>query len=147
MGKRGKRQGRGRRGGGRRGGRGPAGGAGAGGGGGRLGASPAPPAGGWADLPWDLLETVARAVPAGDRLWFCLVCRRWAAAGAEVAPAAWKKALPAGELTRTYGPDTAASVVRAAEVMEGVLEGAAQKRFKNYMCQYSADGGHLEVLQ
>ena len=85
-------------------------------------------------------------MPAGDRLCLCLVCRRWAAARAKVAPAAWKKALPAGELTQTRGPDAGASVVRTAEEMVGVLERAAQKRFKNHLCQYSADGGHLEVL-
>jgi len=96
MGKRGKRQGRGPRGGGRRGGRGPAGGAGAGGGGGggRPGAGPAPFAGNWADLPRDLLEAVARAVPADNRLCFRLVCRRWAGAGKAVAPGAGEELLP-----------------------------------------------------
>ena len=56
-----------------------------GGAGGALG--PAPPAdsppGGWADLPRKVVETVARAVPAGDRLCFRLVCKSWAAAGVE----------------------------------------------------------------
>ena len=97
------------------------------------------------------MEAVARAVLAGDRLWFRLVCRRWAAAGAEVAPVAGKKALPAGKVTRTCGPDAAASVARAAEVMVGVFKGPrsfwGQKKFKNYLCQYSANGGHLEVFQ
>ena len=56
--------------------------------GGRKGApGPAPladsPPGGWADLPRKVVETVARAVPAGDRLWFRLVCKSWAAAGVE----------------------------------------------------------------
>ena len=32
-----------------------------------------------ADLPQELLEACARAVPAGDRFWFRLVCRSWAA--------------------------------------------------------------------
>ena len=124
MGKHGKRQGRGPRGGGRRRGRGPAGGAGAGagagagggGGGGRPGAGPAPPAGGWADPPRDLLEAVARAVPA-DRLWFRLVCRRWAAAGAEVPPAAGEEHLPPGKGTRTNVADAVASVARANDVL------------------------------
>ena len=41
----------------------------------------------WAGgLPPELLEAVARAVPAGDRLWFRLVCRNWAEAGAGAAP-------------------------------------------------------------
>ena len=42
------------------------------------GALPARP---WADEhPLELLEAVARAVPAGDRLWFCLVCQSCGAA-------------------------------------------------------------------
>ena len=46
----------------------------------------------WAGgLPPELLEKVARAVPAGDRLCFRLVCKSWAAAGAAVA------AVPPGE--------------------------------------------------
>ena len=150
MGKRGKRRGRGPWGGGRRGGRGPAGGAGAGAGGGgsggRPGAGPAPPAGVWADLPRDLLEAVARAVPAGNRLWFRLVCRRWAAAGAAVAPEPRKKPLPPGKVTRTFGPDAAASVARA-EMVLGVLEGPAQERFKSNLCLCSAKGGHLKLFQ
>ena len=113
--------------------RGPAGGAGAGAGGGRPAAGPAPPAGGWADLPRDLLEAVARAVPAGDRLWFRLVCRRWVAAGAEVAPAAGGKRPPPGEVTRTRGADAAASVARTKMVL-GVLDGSVRGRFKGHMC-------------
>jgi len=131
-------------GGGRRGGRGPAGGAGAGGG--RPAAGPAPPAGGWADLPRDLLEAVARAVPAGDRLWFRLVCRRWVAAGAEVAPAAGGKRPPPGEVTRTRGAEAAASVARA-KIALGALDGSARERFKSGLCRYAAKGGHLAVLQ
>ena len=103
------------RGGGRRGGRGPAGSVG--GGGGRPGAGPAPPAGGWADLPRDLLEAVACAVPLGDRLWFRLVCRRWAAAGAEVPPAAGEEHLPPGKGTRTNVADAVASMARANDVL------------------------------
>ena len=114
MGKRGKRQGRGPRGGGRRGGRGPAGSVG--GGGGRPGAGPAPPAGSWADLPRDLLEAVARAVPPGDRLCFRLVCRRWAAAGKAVAPGAGEEQLPPGKVTRTPMLDMVASVARVKTV-------------------------------
>ena len=38
----------------------------------------------WAGgLPTELLEKVARAVPAGDRLCLRLVCKSWAAAGVE----------------------------------------------------------------
>ena len=87
--------------------RGPAGGAGAGaaGGGGRPGAGPAPPAGGWADLPRDHLEVMARAVPAGDRLWFRLVCRRWAAAMTAVVQAVGEEQLLPGKVTRTCGAD------------------------------------------
>ena len=60
---------------------------------------PAPsPRAPWADEhPLELLEAVARAVPARDRLWFCLVCQRCGAArtrsrasGAQEAPAAGK---------------------------------------------------------
>ena len=63
-----------------------------------------------ADLPPELLEKVARAVPAGDRLWFRLVCRSWAAAGARVAPAEGERPLRQGKVTRTrmadlYGRD------------------------------------------
>ena len=92
-------------------GRGPAGGAGAGGA--RSGPGPAGPAGpapaparDWAGgLPRDLLEAVARAVPAGDRLFFRLVCRSWAAAGARVAPAEGERPLPQGKVTRTRMAD------------------------------------------
>ena len=129
-------------------GRGPAGGAGggAGGGGGQPGAGLAPRAGGWADLPRDLLEAVACAVPLGDRLWFRLVCRRWAAAGAAVAQAAGEEQLPPGNVTRTCGADMAASVARAKMVL-GALEGPARERFKSGLCKYFAKGGHLAVLQ
>ena len=166
MGKRGKRQGRGPRGG----GRGPAGGAGggAGGGGGQPGAGLAPRAGGWADLPRDLLEAVARAVPPGDRLCFRLVCRRWAAAGKAVAPGAEEEQLPPGKMTRTSMLDMAASVARAA-MMLGVLEGSPSLiestevplagrlaglkvslrflGFKKFLCAFSANGENLAVLK
>merc|ERR1712025_1377674 len=95
---------------GRRGGeRGPAAGAGAGGR--RSAPAPALSAGPWADLPPELLEKVARAVPAGDRLWFRLVCRSWALAGAGAAQAAGG-GLPPRKVTRTREPDAAASVKR-----------------------------------
>ena len=134
-----------------------AGGEGGGGGGGAAGAGeggsgpgPAPPAsprGGWADLPRELLETVARAVPAGDRLCFRLVCRSWAAAGAGAAPAAGEEPLPRDKVTRTRGPDAAASAARVADVMVGAVEGPLRKKFRNDLCAYSAEGGHLAVLQ
>ena len=122
---------------------------------------PAPPAGGWADRPRDLLEAVARAVPAGDRLWFRLVCRRWAAAGAAVAQAVGGEQLPPGMVTRTCGADMAASVARAKMVL-GVLKGShilakvsepegdikvTAKMFTRILCSFSASGGHVAVLK
>ena len=89
---------------------------------------------------------MARAVPAGDRLCFRLVCRSWAAAGAEVAPAAGQELLPAGKVTRTRGVDAAASVARA-EMVLGALQGPAREKFKSRLCHDFAGGGHLEVLQ
>ena len=81
-------------------------GAAGGGGGGRAGGGAAPGAArAWADLPPELLEAVARAVPAGDRLWFRLVCRSWAAAGARVAPAEGERPLRQGKVTRTRMAD------------------------------------------
>ena len=97
-------------------------GAGAGAGGARSGGGGRDAERPWAALPPELLEAVARAVPAGDRLWFRLVCRGWAAAGAGVAPAAGEEPLPRGKVTRTRGPDAAASVARVAEVMVGAVE-------------------------
>ena len=110
MGMRGKRLGS--WGGGRRGGRGPAEGARAGAGGGavRAGAALASRAGGWADLPRDLLEAVAQAVPASDRLCFRQVCGRCAAAGKANGPAAGKGQLLPGKVTKTRGADAAKSV-------------------------------------
>ena len=105
---------------------------------------PAPPAGGWADLPRDLLEAVARAVPVGDRLCFRLICRRWAAAWAEVAPE--EDHLPRGKVTRTHGADAEASLARAIMVM-GVLDGSAWERFESGLCRYSAEDGHIAVLK
>ena len=147
MGMRGKRLGS--WGGGRRGGRGPAEGARAGAGGGavRAGAALASPAGGWADLPRDLLEAVARAVPLGDRLWFRLVCRRWAAAGAAVAPAAGEKGLPPWKVTRTRGPDAAANVARAEAALGALAGHPARGGFQRSLCLSAARRGHLEVLQ
>ena len=131
-------------------------GAGAGGGGGRPGAGPAPPAGGWADLPQDL-EAVARAVPAGDRLWFRLVCRRWAAAGAAVAQAVGEEQLPPGKVTRTSMLDMATSVARVKMVL-GVLKGSSilvkspnievtPIVFAEMLCTFAEGSGHLAVLK
>ena len=118
---------------------------------------PAPPAP-WADLPPELFEKVARAVPAGDRLWFRLVCRSWAAAGAGAAPAGREEPLPPGKVTRTRGADAAASVTRAVMVL-GALEGPpagvkyggkvsySPQCFKNDLCLVAAFNGHLAVLQ
>ena len=102
----------------------------------------------WAGgLPTELLEKVARAVPAGDGLWFRLVCRKWAAAGAAVAAAPpGEEPLPRGKATRTRGADAAASVARAEAVL-GVLEGPAKGWFKSGLCAYAALSGHLAVLQ
>ena len=116
----------------------------------RSGRDPAPGPGqpqppNWAELPRDLLEKVGRAVPAGDRLWFRLVCRRWAAAGAGVAQVA-KERLPRGKVTRTRGADAAASVARA-EMVRHVLEGRGLKKFERGICNYAAGGGCLSVLK
>ena len=125
----------------------------------------------WAGLPPELLGAVARAVPAGDRLWFRLVCRSWAAAGAGVAPAAGAKPLPPGKVTRTRMPDAAASVARL-EMVLGALEGtpvlvedndgnfvdggdciisASQisglRALEVGLCKCAAKNGHLEVLK
>ena len=95
----------------------------------------------------ELLEAVARAVPAGDRLCFRLVCTSWAKAGAAVAAVPpGEEPLPRGKATRTRGGDAAASVARAEAVL-GVLEGPARGRFKRTLCAYAAEGGHLEILQ
>jgi len=135
-------------------------GAAGGGGGGRARGGAAPGAArAWADLPPELLEAVARAVPAGDRLWFRLVCRSWAGAGAGAAVVPGEEPLPPGKLTRTRGPDLAASAARA-EMVLAVLERSplrvkgdkgdifyTSEVFKNIICPSSAEGGHLEVLQ
>ena len=81
----------------------------------------------WAELPRDLLERVGRAVPAGDRLWFRLVCRRWAAAGAGVAQPAGEREFPRGNVTRTRGADAAASVARVEMVFKS-LKGYDRKK-------------------
>ena len=126
---------------------------GAGAGGGGPGGPPrapggAPPARSWADgLPPELLEKVARAVPAGDRLWFRLVCKSWAAAGTGAAVVPGEEPLPRGKVTRTRGPDAAASVARVAEAMVGAVKWPLKKKFRNNLCEYSAKGGHLAVLQ
>ena len=112
------------------------------------GAAPAPLPKDWAGgLPPELLEKVARAVPAGDRLFFRLVCQSWAKAGARVAAVPpGERPLGPGKATRTHGPDAAASVARA-EMALGALEGPARERFKSRLCAYCAKGGHLEVLK
>ena len=51
------------------------------------------------------------------------MCRSWAAAGAGAALAAGEEPLPRGKVTRTRGPDAAASVARVAEVMVGAVKG------------------------
>ena len=86
-------------------------------------------------------------MPAGDRLWFRLVCRSWAAAGAGVAPALGEKPLPRGKVTRMHGPDAAASAARMAEVMVGSVEGHLHKRLKNNLYNFYAEGRHQAVLQ
>ena len=86
----------------------------------------------WAGLPRDLLEKVGRAVPAGDRLWFRLVCRSWAAAGAGVAQVDGE-GLPPGKVTRTRGADAAASVARANMVFN-CQKGSYQVKFKSRIC-------------
>ena len=101
-----------------------------------------------------------RAVPAGDRLCFRLVCRRWAAAGKAVAPGAGEEQLPPGKVMRTSMLDMAASVARA-KMMLGVLkdspilinspEGDMMKitpeELAMLLCAFSAGGGHLAVLK
>ena len=102
----------------------------------------------WAGgLPTELLEKVARAVPAGDGLWFRLVCRKWAAAGAAVAAVPGEERLLRGKVTRTRGPDAAASAARVAEVMGSAMEEPLKEKFRNNLCAYAAEGGHLAVLQ
>ena len=110
-----------------------------------LPAPPAPARADWAELPGDLLEKVGRAVPAGGRLWFRLVCRSWAAAGAGVAQVDGE-GLPPGKVTRTRGADAAASVARA-KMVRRVLEGQALKDFERGICKYAAGGGCLSVLK
>ena len=100
-------------------------------------------------------------MPAGDRLWFRLVCRRWAAAGAAVAQVVGEEQLPPGKVTRTCGADMAASVARAKMVL-GVLKGSptlvknfesegdikvTAEVFARMLCPFSARGGHLAVLK
>jgi len=106
---------------------------------------------------------VARAVPAGDRLCFLLVCRRWAAAGMAVAPGAGEEQLPPGKVTRTSMLDMAASVARVKIVL-GVLKGSpilikgskgdikfsatqTPEGFAKSLCNVWARGGHLAVLK
>ena len=76
-------------------------------------------------------------MPAGDHLWFRLVCRRWAAAG--VAQAAGE-CLPRGKVTRTRGTEAAASVARAV-IVRRVLEGQGLNGFERGICNYAAGGG------
>ena len=106
---------------------------------------PAPARAGWAELPGELLEKVGRAVPPGGRLWFRLVCRSWAAAGAGVAQVDGE-GLPPGKVTRTRGADAAASVARAEMVLK-CLEGSDREKFGSCICKCAASDGHLAVLQ
>ena len=93
----------------------------------------------WADgLPRDLLEAVARAVPEGDRLWFRLVCKSWAAAGTGAAVVPGEEPLPRRKVTRTRGPDPAASAACVAEVMVGAVEEPLRREFWNDLCACSA---------
>ena len=100
-------------------------------------------------------------MPAGDRLWFRLVCRRWAAAGAAVAQAVGEEQLPPGKVTRTCGADMAASVARAKMVL-GVLKGSPMlanvfesegdikvtaKVFTRILCPFSAALAHVHSSQ
>ena len=112
----------------------------------RRGPAPSAPArAGWAELPGELLEKVGRAVPAGGRLWFRLVCRSWAAAGAGVAQVDGE-GLPPGKVTRTRGADAAVSAARAEMVLD-CLEGSDRVKFESEICKYAAWDGHLAVLQ
>ena len=88
-------------------------------------------------------------MPAGGRLWFRLVCRSWAAAGAGAAAVPGEEPLPPGKVTRTRGPDAAASVARVAGVAKWVsaVGDAALEKLKSRLCRYAAEGGHLAVLQ
>ena len=102
----------------------------------------------WAGgLPTELLEKVARAVPAGDRLCLRLVCKSWAAAGAEIAPAAGEKPLPPGKVTRAGWSDAAASVARAEMVLGGPEERKTKEKLKRGLCQSAAKGGQLDLLK
>jgi len=96
-------------------------------------------------------------VPAGDRLCFRLVFRRWAAARKAVAPGAGEEQLPPGKVTRTPMLDMAASVARA-KMMLGVLKDSpilikspdikvTPEGFAKLLCALSAGGGHLAVLR
>ena len=91
----------------------------------------------WADLPAELLEKMARAAHAGDHLWFRLARRSWAAARTGIVPAAGEKPQQSRKVTRTRGPDATASVAQV-EMVLGVLEGSARKKFKGHLCAYSA---------
>ena len=82
-------------------------------------------------------------MPAGERLWFRLVCRSWAAAGAGVAQVGGE-GLPRGKVTRTGMADAAASVARAMMVLEG-LKGLDLGKFEYHICKYAASERHLEV--
>ena len=84
-------------------------------------------------------------MPASGRLWFRLVCRRWAAVGAGVAQAAGVHH-PQGKVTRARGADAAASVARA-KMVRRVLKGQALKDFEQGICKYAAGGGCLSVLK
>ena len=73
-----------------------------------------------------------------NRLWCCLVCRRWAAAWAAVVLAAGETAPSARKVTKTRRPDAAASAAGAAKLMMGVRVGPSQKKSENHLCDYAA---------
>ena len=73
-----------------------------------------------------------------NRLWCCLVCRRWAAAWAAVVLAAGETAPSARKVTRTRGPDAAASAARAAKLIINLQKRPSQKRSRNHLCDCAA---------
>ena len=95
-------------------------------------------------------------MPAGDRLCFRLVCRRWAAAGKAVAQSAGEERLPPGKVTRTSMFVFTASVARV-KMMLGVLKSSpalirgdyklTPLAFASSHCDFLAGGGLLAVLK
>ena len=119
---------------------------------------PAPERRDWADLPKDALVAVGRAVPAGSRLWFRLVCRKWAAAGYVVEGVPYIRGefwVCGRPVTRTRAADAAASVARAAMVMRILIEQdpcassyySSLSKFRGVICRYAAERGDLSMLK